>query len=157
MAEQVRLLSRRPGRHIPPPGCAALQDLAHGRSIEGDVKHGAPGCLWCRGIIKIVRLSILTQTDPAIIRWRKWINRDPRLLPLIPQERRYSGHGDTHTWRQEPPFVHRSLYITNASTYPRVGCRNASGKRPTISKPSDCQSRTARSLVLTTKLNCIAR
>src|SRR5271156_183783 len=30
------------------------------------------------------------------------------------------------------PFAQRSWYITNASTYPSVGCRNASGKRPTI-------------------------
>jgi hypothetical protein len=48
-------------------------------------------------------------------------------------------------------------YITRASTYSCVGCRNAAGRRPTTSKPNDCHSRTARSFVLTTKLNCIAR
>src|SRR5579859_6317856 len=47
--------------------------------------------------------------------------------------------------------------MTSASTAPSVGWRNASGSRPTISNPMLCQSRTARSLLLTTKLNCIAR
>src|SRR5271165_5992874 len=48
-------------------------------------------------------------------------------------------------------------YITNASTYPSLGCKNASGNRPTISKPQLCHNRTAFSFVATTKLNCIAR
>jgi hypothetical protein len=53
--------------------------------------------------------------------------------------------------------AYNNWYITRTSTYSCTGWRNAAGRRPTISKPSDCHSRTARSLVLTTKLNCIAR
>ena len=52
---------------------------------------------------------------------------------------------------------HSCRYITNASTWPVEGCLKAPGRRPTISNPSDCQSLTARSFVLTTKLNCMAR
>ncbi len=54
-------------------------------------------------------------------------------------------------------FSQSSRYITYASTYPRCGCKNARGRVPTIAKPKPSQSRTARSLLLTTKLNCIAR
>lgn len=48
-------------------------------------------------------------------------------------------------------------YITKASTSPNRGWLNAPGSRPTISKSKLCHRRTARSLVLTTKLNCMAR
>src|SRR5208282_1772774 len=53
--------------------------------------------------------------------------------------------------------AHNDRYITNASTNPAVGCWKAPGKRPTISNPKLFHNRTARSLVLTTKLNCMAR
>ena len=49
------------------------------------------------------------------------------------------------------------LYMTSASTNPCLGCANAPGNRPTISKPQARHRATARSLVLTTKLNCMAR
>jgi hypothetical protein len=52
---------------------------------------------------------------------------------------------------------HSKRYITNASTYPSLGCKNTSGNRPTIARPQLCHSRTAFSFVATTKLNCIAR
>jgi hypothetical protein len=42
-------------------------------------------------------------------------------------------------------------------TYPSLGCKNASGNCPTISKPQLCHDRTAFSFVATTKLNCFAR
>ena len=55
----------------------------------------------------------------------------------------------------EPTY--NSRYITNASTYPAPGCKNAPGNLPTIRNPCLSHKRTARSFVLTTKLNCIAR
>jgi hypothetical protein len=52
---------------------------------------------------------------------------------------------------------YRRWNITNASTSPWSGCAKAPGRRPTIAKPIACHSRTARSLVEITMLNCIAR
>src|SRR5262245_14809213 len=66
----------------------------------------------------------------------------------------------TRRWRAAPVCgsgFHRCLYITSASTSPCLGCLKADGSRPTTSKPYARQVLTARSLVLTTKLNCIAR
>src|ERR1051326_794358 len=59
--------------------------------------------------------------------------------------------------RDHPGVSYSVLNITKASTYPRTGWAKALGKVPTISKPKLCQSRTARSFVLTTKLYCMAR
>src|SRR5690348_778979 len=50
-----------------------------------------------------------------------------------------------------------SRYMTYASTKPSFGWSKTLGRRPTISKPAFCHSCTARSLALTTKLNCMAR
>src|ERR1700683_5148962 len=52
---------------------------------------------------------------------------------------------------------HSGANMTKASTNPLVGCWKAKGSLPTTSKPRLCQSFTARSFVLTTKLNCMAR
>src|SRR5262249_3535031 len=51
----------------------------------------------------------------------------------------------------------RDRYMINASQSPWDGCRKAAGNRPTTANPSESHSLTARSFVLTTKLNCIAR
>src|ERR1700688_1507488 len=62
------------------------------------------------------------------------------------------GGKNHHSERRHHPFC-SARDITNATTYPRVGCKNACGNRPTISKPQLCHSRTAFSFVATTKLN----
>ncbi len=52
--------------------------------------------------------------------------------------------------------AHSVANMTSASTNPLVGWWNAPGSRPTIANPQRVHSLTARSFVLTTKLNCIA-
>ena len=56
-----------------------------------------------------------------------------------------------------PSFAQEAAAPTPApSTKPKPGCAKAFGNRPTTVNPHRCQRATARSFVLTTKLNCIA-
>src|SRR5690348_281330 len=57
----------------------------------------------------------------------------------------------------KPSRLHSVRYITRASTKPRRGWRKALGSRPTMAKPQRSHNWMARSLVTTTKLNCMAR
>src|SRR5262249_53617789 len=72
-------------------------------------------------------------------------------------------HQERSGYLQSPKKrIYESLHassrnITSASTKPFSGCSNAPGKRPTVSNPRLAHNFTARSFVLTTKLNCIAR
>src|SRR5260370_17289899 len=88
----------------------------------------------------------------------RFLERDLRMVWRYRLER----EGLKRILRLETPLYsyvssYSARYITNASTYPSLGCKNASGNCPTISKPQLCHDRTAFSFVATTKLNCIAR
>jgi hypothetical protein len=63
-----------------------------------------------------------------------------------------SGRADTRKRRWSQLAIHHQCIDQS-----QRGCSKASGNRPTMWKPQLCHSRTARSLLPMTKLNCIAR
>ena len=66
------------------------------------------------------------------------------------------AHGATFTGRFRLGLKERGTSQARRHRAKR-GCANASGRRATVAKPRLCQRRTARSFVLTTRLNCMAR
>ena len=123
--------------------CASTAAPAFAGETHADGEGGSGTNSVCPYALPITALDGVNPDSSAVYR---------ALLRSVPQTNRRGARGptDAHGWT-------RARCITCSPTYPCCFDKNAPGTVPTISKPSDCQSRTAATLVSTTALNWMPR